>query len=160
MPFPKAPALKYQIVLCHLGQRNFKSAAGLGRQNDIIEGSARRDVFDRAAARNAKETREWDRRHPLHPTVLAGRNQVDRHQFSGPYCLIDLGPLRVRSREANDASLKREYRYVTCQPHPDNLRLPRPALKTRIALDLMPAFNMVTLGAVEFHDGWSQVWFL
>ncbi len=63
MPFPKAPALKDQIVLCNLGQRNFKSATGHRRQNDIIEGPARRDSFDRAAARNAKETREWNRRH-------------------------------------------------------------------------------------------------
>ena len=54
MPFPKTPALKDQIVLCNLSQRNFKSAAGLGRQNDIIEGSARRDGFDRVAARMPK----------------------------------------------------------------------------------------------------------
>lgn len=72
-------------MLCNLGQRNFKSAAGHGRQNDIIEGSARRDGFDRVAARSAKETREWNRRHPLHPTVLIGWNQFDRHQFSGPH---------------------------------------------------------------------------
>jgi hypothetical protein len=74
MPFPKTPALENQIVLCNLGQRTFKSAPGHGRKDDIIESSARRDRFDRAAARSAKETREWNRNHPLHPTMLVGWN--------------------------------------------------------------------------------------
>jgi hypothetical protein len=65
MPFPKAPALEYQIVLGNLGQRSLKSAAGRGRQNDVVEGSARRDAFDRAPATSAKKTRKWNRRHPL-----------------------------------------------------------------------------------------------
>jgi hypothetical protein len=72
MPFPEAPVPEYQIVLCDLGQRSIKGAAGRERQNDIIEGSARRDNFDRAAATEAKKTRKWNGRHPLHPTVLAG----------------------------------------------------------------------------------------
>ena len=58
MPFPEAPALEYQIVLCNLGQRSLKSALSRGRQNDIFEGPARRNGLDRAAARNAKKTRK------------------------------------------------------------------------------------------------------
>ena len=72
MPFPEAPAIEYQVVLSNLGERSLKSAAGGGRQDDIVEGSARRDGLDRAAARKAKKTRKWNRRHQLHPTVLAG----------------------------------------------------------------------------------------
>lgn len=56
MSFSKTPAAEDQIVLCHLGQRRFKSAAGRGGQNDLIEGAARRDRFDCAAARRAEET--------------------------------------------------------------------------------------------------------
>jgi hypothetical protein len=76
MPFPKTPAPEDQIVLCDLGQRSFKSAARRRRKNDIIKTSARRDGFDRAAASNAKKTREWNRRHSLHPTVLVGQKSM------------------------------------------------------------------------------------
>jgi len=78
MPFPKPPALEDEIVLSNLGHRSLKSAAGHGRKNDILKSSARRDGLDRAAATNAKETRECARSHPLHPTVLVGQNQCDR----------------------------------------------------------------------------------
>ena len=58
MSLPKAPGLEYQIMLCNLGQRDLKSALGRGRQNDIIEGPARHNGLDRAAASSAKKTRK------------------------------------------------------------------------------------------------------
>src|ERR1700761_2002987 len=78
MAFAKAPALEDEIVLGNLGQRSFKSTPRRGRENDIIKSAARRDAFDRAAASNAKETRECARPHPLHHPVLVGQNQCDR----------------------------------------------------------------------------------
>src|ERR1700733_12082337 len=68
MPFPKTPAFEDQIVLRNLGQRGFKSTAGHRRKNDIIKSSARHHGFDRSTARNAKETRECGRPHPLTPS--------------------------------------------------------------------------------------------
>ncbi len=55
VPFPKTPASEDQIVLCDLGHRRFQSAAGRGRQDDVLEGAARREGFDRGAAGRAEE---------------------------------------------------------------------------------------------------------
>jgi hypothetical protein len=80
-------------VLCNLRQCIFKSAAGLGRQNDIIEGSARGDGFDRTAAESAKETREWNRRHRYtRPRLPVGINST-AISSPGPHCLIDFGAI-------------------------------------------------------------------
>ena len=58
MPFSKAPVLEYQLVLGNLGERSLERVAGRRRQNDIVEGSARRDGLYRAAASRAKESRK------------------------------------------------------------------------------------------------------
>jgi hypothetical protein len=72
MPFAEAPSLEYQIVLCDLRQCDIKGAPGRRRQNYILERSARHNGLDRAAPGRAKQTRKWDRRHPLHGTAFPG----------------------------------------------------------------------------------------
>jgi hypothetical protein len=58
MPFAETPTFEYQIMLCNLGQRSPESAVGRGRQNNVVEGSARRDGLDCAATISSKKTRK------------------------------------------------------------------------------------------------------
>jgi hypothetical protein len=58
MPFAETPTFEYQIMLRNLGQRSPKSAVGRGWQDYIVEGSARRDGLNCAAAISAKKTRK------------------------------------------------------------------------------------------------------
>jgi hypothetical protein len=60
MSLPKSPAVKDQLVLCHLGEGRIQSAPGGWGQNDILERAARRDRLNTTATTDAEQAREGD----------------------------------------------------------------------------------------------------
>jgi hypothetical protein len=84
MPLAEAPAIEDEIMLRHLRQGGVERAPGRGRQNHIVEGPARYDRLDRAAAARAEQPREGDRRHASTvPPVRAVSNGIAPRSLPG-----------------------------------------------------------------------------
>src|SRR6516225_5023197 len=63
VPLTESPVVEDEIVLRDLCEGEVEGAASRGGKDDIIEGSARCDGLDSAAAAGAKQTGKRDGRH-------------------------------------------------------------------------------------------------
>ena len=153
--FPQAPVFEYQLMLGNLGQRNFESVAGRGRQNDIVKGSPWGDAIDRSPAGTTKEAAKM-RSAPQAPPYLSRRQKINslvtrsRGVASNLCAEQAIGAARPAQQVTRKGQRGRQLLPIFCVREGMNTsarRFSHPAIRSAFALGLASSLLLTGCGA-------------